>query len=329
MRRRDFITLLGSGAAAWPVAARAQQGERVRRIGVLMSLGENDPEGQRRVAALLQALRLLGWTDGRNIRFDFRWAPDSGRLRSAAAELLGLMPEVLMCHTTTALQALEDETRSVPIVFVQLPDPATTGLIKSLANPGGNATGFVLYESSIAGKWVELLKEAVPSIARILVLTDSASSSTLADYIALIEKAAPPLGVAVSVARVSTTIDIDSALDRFSADPNGSLIVMPTVITLVERERITARAESLRLPAIYPHRYFAASGGLLSYGIDNIEQWHQAASYVDRILKGAKPADLPVQLPTKYDLIVNLKTARAIGLTIPDTLLVRADEVIE
>jgi putative tryptophan/tyrosine transport system substrate-binding protein len=327
--RRELLAALGGAAAAWPVAARAQQGERMRSIGVLMSLVEDDPEGQARVAAFLQGLQQLGWTDGRNVRIDIRWAAgDADRMRRYAAELVALAPEVILATGTPVTAALLQATRSVPIVFVVVPDPVANGFVESLARPGGNATGFTVYEYGLGGKWLELLKEIAPHVTRAAVLRDPAIASGIGQ-LAAIQGVAPALGVELRPVGVRDAGEVERAVTAFAREPNGGLIVLASPLAIVQRDLIITLAARHRLPAVYTRRFFVTGGGLICYGPDSVEPYRRAAGYVDRILRGEKPADLPVQAPTKYDLIINLKTARALGVDIPATLLARADEVIE
>jgi putative ABC transport system substrate-binding protein len=327
LERREFITLLG-GAAAWPLAARAQQ-ERMRRIGVLMSLSESDSEARAWVIALKEGLQRLGWEQDRNVRIDYRWgAGDDQRLRTYAAELVGMAPDVIFAGVTPALAALHRETRSLPIVFVQVSDPVKLGFVASLAQPGGNMTGFATFEHPIGGKWLELLKDSAPGRTRVAVIFDSQVRSQ-PPYLQAIEAAAPSFGVQLTLADVHNAAEIERAIDAFAQQPNGALLVVPNPLTILERDRIIALAARHRLPAVYPYRFFAGGGGLMSYGIDLADQYRRAASYVDLILKGAKPGDLPVQLSAKFELVVNLKTAKALGLTIPEPFLQHADQVIE
>jgi ABC-type uncharacterized transport system substrate-binding protein len=328
VNRRDFIALTGGAAAAWPLAARAQQGERIRRIGVLMYLPADDPEGQARFAALVQALTQLGWTEGRNLRIDTRWA-NADDIRSHAMELAALAPDVLVAGTGTATVApLLQATRTVPIVFVSVIDPVGAGFVASLAQPGGNATGFTIFEFSMSGKWLEVLKEIAPGVTRAAVLRDPAVASGIGQFGA-VQIVAPSLGVQVTPVDVRDAGEIERALTAFARGLNGGLIVTGTALAFVHRDLIISLANRHRLPAVYWHRRFVASGGLISYGPDTIDPFRRAAGYVDRILKGEKPADLPVQAPTKYELVINLKTAQALGLEVPPVLLARADEVIE
>jgi putative ABC transport system substrate-binding protein len=328
MNRRDFITLV-SGAAAWPLAARAQQGERVRRIGVLMNLAVNDPEGHARVAAFLQGLQQLGWVDGRNLRVDTRWgAGDADSFRRYAAELVALAPEVILAVGFPSAAALQQVTGSVPVVFVLVIDPVGAGFIESLARPGGNFTGFALHEFSTSGKWLELLKEIAPHVTRAAVLRDAALTLGTAQFSA-IQAMAPSLGVEVSPIGVRNAAEIERAVTAFARSANGGLIVTASSLAAVHRKLIIALAARHKLPAVYYTRYVVTDGGLISYGADFLSQLRTAAGYVDRILKGEKPADLPVQAPNKYELAINLKTAKALGLELPATVLARADEVIE
>jgi ABC-type uncharacterized transport system substrate-binding protein len=329
MKRREFITLLGGAALMWPLAARAQQAERMRRVGVLMQTAADDSDGQTRFAAFLQGLQEAGWAVGRNVRVDTRWAAaDDDRFRSHAAELLALAPEVVLASSSSSIAALQKLTSTVPIVFTAVADPVGAGYVDSLARPGGNATGFLLYEYSTAAKWLELLKEIAPRVTRAAVLRESAIAAGPGQF-GVIQAAAPSLGMEVRPVDVRNASEIERALTAFAQGSNGGLIVTGSPGALFHRTLIAALAAQLRLPAVYPFRVFGADGGLISYGPDAADSYRRAASYVDRILKGAKPADLPVQAPTKYELVINLKTAKALGLTVPPTLLARADEVIE
>jgi len=327
VKRRDFITLLG-GAAAWPLAARAQQPERMRRIGVLMNLTADDPEAPGRVAAFAQGLGELGWTIGRNVRIDYRWgANDPDRGRRYADELIALVPDVILASGSTAVRPLLQVTRT-SIVFVQVTDPVGLGLVASLARPGGNATGFMLYEYGMSGKWLELLKELAPRVARAGVLRDSSSPGGIGQF-AAIQAVAPSMGMELSPLDVRDAGEIERVIALFGRSSDGGLIVTGSALAAAHRKLIVALAARHRLPAVYPFRYFATSGGLISYGPDTTDPFRRAAGYVARILNGEKPGDLPVQAPTKYELVINLKTAKGLGLTVPDTLLARADEVIE
>jgi ABC-type uncharacterized transport system substrate-binding protein len=329
VNRRSFITLLGCAAGVRPLVARAQQSERVRRIGVLMNLAADDAEGQARLAAFLQGLQEAGWVVGRNVRIDLRWgAGDADRFRKQAAELIALAPDVVLASSLPVVGPLLQATRTVPIVFVQVVDPVGAGLVASLAQPGGNATGFTIFEFSIAAKWVELLKEIAPGVTRVAVLRDAASASGIGQFGA-IQSVAPSFGMELTPVGVSDAGEIERAVTAFARASNGGLIVTPVTLSIVHRDLIITLAARHRLPAVYGLRPFVTSGGLISYAPDTINPYRRAASYVDRILKGEKPADLPVQSPTKYDLIINLKTAKALGLEVPPTLLARADEVIE
>jgi putative ABC transport system substrate-binding protein len=329
VKRREFITLVG-GAAAWPLAVRAQQTERMRRIGVLTAGADvDDPDGQARSAAFLQGLQQLGWTDGRNIRIDYRWgAGDADNIRKYAAELVALAPDVILASGTATMAPLLQATRTVPIVFAQVTDPVGAGFVDSLARPGGNATGFLLFEYSISGKWLELLKEIAPGVTRAAVLRDPAISSGTGQFGA-IQSMAPSLGVEVNPINVHDAGEIERTVTGFARSSNGGLIVTASALSVVHRDLIVTLAARHKLPAVYYRRLYVTGGGLISYGPDLAEQNRRAAGYVDRILKGEKAADLPVQAPTKYELVINLKTAKALGLVMPPAVLARADEVIE
>jgi putative ABC transport system substrate-binding protein len=328
MRRREFISLLG-GAAAWPLAAGAQQGERMRRLGVLMNLAADDPLSTARVTALAQGLQELGWTVGRNLQIDTRWAAaDADLFRRYATELVAAAPDVVLASTSAAVAPFQEVSRTVPIVFVSIIDPVGAGYVASLARPGGNATGFLLYEYSISGKWLELLKQIAPRMTRAAVLRDPATTAGIGQF-AAIQAVAPLFGVELSPVDVRDVAEIERGVGAIARESNGGLIVTGSPAQGVHRKLILTLAARHQLPAVYPWRYMAADGGLISYGPDIADQYRRAASYVDRILRGENPADLPVQAPTKYELIINLKTAKALGLTIPLPLLGRADEVIE
>jgi putative tryptophan/tyrosine transport system substrate-binding protein len=330
MKRRDFITLIGGAAASWPLAARAQQGERVRRIGVLVASAADDSENQARMGAFLQGLVQLGWSDGRNVRIDIRWATtNADDLRRHAAELAALAPDVLVAASGTSTVApLLQATRTIPIVFVVVVDPVGAGFVASLARPGGNATGFTTFEYGLSGKWLELLKQIAPGITRAAVLRDPAIASGIGQF-AAVQAMAPSLGVELSPVDARDAPEIERAVTAFARSGNGGLVVTPSPVASRHRDLIITLAARYRLPAVYAWRYYVTDGGLISYGSDSIDQFRRAAGYVDRILKGEKPADLPVQAPTKYELVINLKTAKALGLDVPPTLLARADEVIE
>jgi putative ABC transport system substrate-binding protein len=329
MWRREFISLLGGAAAAWPLAARAQQTGPVRRIGVLMSLAADDPEMKARLAAFLQGLQELGWTDGRNVRIDTRsTAGDAERIRRYAAELVALAPDVILAAGGQVVGGLLQATRTVPIVFTQTPDPVGAGFVASLARPGGNATGFTQFEYGISGKWLELLKEIAPRVTRAAVLRDPTIPEGIGQF-AIIQAVAPSFGVELRTVDVRDAGEIERAVAAFALGSNGGLIVPASGMANVHRELIITLAARHRLPAVYPFRFYVTGGGLISYGPDSIDPHRRAAGYVDRILKGEKPADLPVQSPTKYELVLNLKTAKALGLDVPPTLLARADEVFE
>jgi len=327
VKRREFITLLG-GAAAWPLAARAQQGERVRLIGVLSNATVN-AEAQANLAAFQQGLQQLGWTDGRNVRIEARWGGgDAREIRRHAGELAALAPDVILATGNAAMRPLLEATHTVPIVFVQVVDPLGAGYVDSMARPSGNATGFIQFEYTLSGKWLGLLKEIAPHVTRVAVLRDPAVPSGVGQF-DVIQSVAPSVGVEVSAINVRDAGEIERAVAAFAGSSNGGLISTASALAAVHRELIIALATRHKLPAVYHRRFFVTSGGLVSYGVDFLDQYRQAASYVDHILKGAKPSDLPVQAPTKYELVINLKTAKALGLEIPSTLLARADEVIE
>jgi len=329
MRRREFVTLLGGSAAAWPLAARAQQPEQIRRIGALMNLAADDPESQRRVTAFVQGLQQLGWTDGRNVRIDFRWgAADAVRIRAYAAELVALAPDVILAAGALTLGPLQQASRTVPIVFAGVTDPVGAGLVTGLARPGGNATGFMNFEYGVSGKWLELLKQIAPPVTRAAVLRDSTIMASMSQF-AAIQSVAPSFGVELNPIDTRQSDEIEHAVAAFAHGSNGGLIVVTGTSAIIHRDLIIALAARHRLPAVYPFRYYTSGGGLISYGPDAVDEYRRAAGYVDRILKGEKPADLPVQAPTKYELVVNLKTAKALGLDVPTALLARADEVIE
>ena len=330
MRRREFIAGLGGVAAAWPLVARAQQGERMRRIAVLPGGWDTDDlRSQPNISAFLQALQQLGWADGRNVKIDYRWpAGDADKARKYAAELVALAPDVILTISSVNMTALLQATRTVPIVFVAVVDPVGAGYVDSLSRPGGNTTGFLLFDYSLSTKWLELLKEVAPGVKRAAVLRDPTISSGPAQF-GVIQAAAPSLGVEVSPVNVHDASEIERGVTAFARSGNGGLVVTGSPLSLVHRELIIALSARHKLPAIYFLRAFVTDGGLISYGPDVPDQARRAAGYVDRILRGEKPADLPVQAPTKYELVINLKTAKALGLDVPPTLLARADEVIE
>jgi|RhiMetdeSRZDD1v2_1073273.scaffolds.fasta_scaffold20668_8 ABC-type uncharacterized transport system substrate-binding protein len=328
MRRREFITLLGA-AAAWPLAARAQQPGKMPRVGMLLAFAESDPTMQARLAAFRQGLAELGWNEGRNVRIDYRFAgSDIERFRVHAAELIALAPDIMFAHSNPGLAALRQENRTIPTVFVQVADPVGSGFIDSLARPGGNATGFTNFEPATGGKWVEILKEIAPGVSRTAVLMHPETAANVALFRAA-EAAGPLLGVTVAAVGVREAAGIEQAITSFAREPNGGLIALPHVVTAGHRELIARLAIEHRLPAVGAFGFMATSGGLISYGIDVIDLFRRSAAYVDRILRGEKPANLPVQAPVKFELVINLKTAKALGLTVPATLLARADEVIE
>ena len=328
MRRREFIALL-SGAAAWPSAARAQQSDRIRRIGMLSNMSSGDSQGREEAAAFAEALKVHGWISGGNLQIEYRWgAGDGERYRTYAAQLVAQAPDVLLAVGGTAVGALQRVTRDIPIVFVATSDPVNRGLVASLARPGGNTTGFTIFEYSICAKWLELLKEIAPRIMRAAVIRDPSEFSGVAEF-AAIQAIAPSLSVDLSPIDPRDSDAMERAVRDFARQSNSGLIVTTSGASIKDRDRIIALAAQQRLPAVYASRYFATAGGLISYGPDDLEQYRRAAGYVDRILKGEKPADLPVQAPTKYELVINLKTAKALGLEIPLSVRARADEVIE
>jgi putative tryptophan/tyrosine transport system substrate-binding protein len=328
MRRREFITLLGGGgAAAWPLAARAQQPKGMRRIGLLMGTQQTDPEMKRRIEVLVQKLLEFGWAEGRDVRFDYRFSTEVERMNVYAAEIVELRPDVIVVHSNPFLAALRQVNRTIPTVFIQVADPVGSGFIDNLAHPGGNITGFSNFEAEIGGKWLEILKEVSPTVTRALVLLHTQTAANVA-FLRAAEMASTSLGITVTSASVQDAAEISSAFETFAA-PNSGLLVMPHIVTVSNRVLIGELAIHHRMPTVAPFGFMAASGLLVSYGIDVVDLFRRAASYVDRILRGAKPAELPVQQPTKYELVVNLKTAKAIGLTVPATLLARADAVIE
>jgi len=329
MRRRTFITLLGGTAVAWPLGARAQQPERMRRIGVLMPYAEDNPVGQARLTAFLEGLRQLGWADGRNVRIDTRWgAGDASLTRTYARELVAPGPDVVMAVSSGAVAPLREVTRSVPIVFAVVADAVGAGFVESLVRPGGNVTGFTAYEYAVSGKWLELLKEIVPRVTRVAVLRDSAIAAGPGQFGAM-QALAPSLGMELHPVDLHEPGEIERAIGEFAKGSNNGLIVSGSPSATIHRNLIIMLAARHRLPAVYYDRFYVTGGGLISYGADYLDECRRAAGYVDRVLKGAKPADLPVQAPTKYELVINLKTAKALGLEVPATLLARADEVIE
>lgn len=329
MRRRKFLGVLGGVAAAWPLVASAQQPDRVRRIGVLMGFAENDDVWQAYLTAFKQRLQDLGWTDGRNVRFDIRFTGESTeRTRIAAAELVALAPDVIFVTTNPVVSALTQATRTIPIVFTWVSDSVGSGYVASLAHPGGNVTGFHNFEPAMGGKWLGVLKQIAPRVRRAAVVHVPEIAANVA-FIRVAEAASTSLGMTVTAAGVRDAADIERVLMEFAREPNGGLIVTPSPLTATKRDLIIAVAARLGLPAIYSFRFYVASGGLVSYGIDQLETVREVASYVDRILRGANPGELPVQLPTKFQLVVNLKTAKSLGLTIPESFLLFADEVIE
>jgi putative ABC transport system substrate-binding protein len=331
-RRREFLVCLGAAGLALPSRARAQQGGRDRRIGLLIGLPEGDPEIPKHVSAFQEGLRALGWTDGQNVRIDYGLAGDPQAIRSRAVELTSLGPELVVAHTTPATSAVRQASHSVPIVFIAVSDPIGAGFVESFSRPGGNITGFTNLEATIGSKWLELMRDIAPSVRRVSMLFNPATANTGASggiYLRSMQAAAQVSGVELIVNPVNDPIEIDDVFAAMEQSPAGGVIVMPNVFTAANRDRIVAQAARFRIPTVYPLRHFVTAGGLLSYGVDNSDLFRRAASYADRILKGAKPADLPVQQPTKFELAINLNTAKALGLSVPLTLRVAADQVIE
>jgi putative tryptophan/tyrosine transport system substrate-binding protein len=329
--RREFITLLGGAAAAWPLSARAQQADRVWRIGALMGYAESDPEAQTNVAAFREGLQKLGWTEGHKIRMDTRWVPpeNAGPREQFAKELIALQPDLILSHTTPTTAALLRETRTIPIIFASVSDPIGSGFVATLSRPGGNVTGFTTIEASLGGKWLELLKEIAPHVNRVAFLFNPETATYAEYYLKLFNAAAATFAVQATTAPVRDRSEVESVIATLAGEPNGGLIVMPDSFPIAHRAEITSLAARYRLPAVYPFRIFAEVGGLLAYGVDLSDNFRRAASYADRILKGEKPGELPVQGPAKFEFVINLKTAKALGLEIPPTVLARADEVIE
>ena len=329
IRRREFVTLVGAVAAAWPLGVRAQQPDQRKIIGVLLALAENDPEGQRYVSSLLNELQQLGWASGRNVQIEYRWTgADPGRIRTNVAELVRLKPDVILANSPLVVAPLQQQTKTIPIVFTQINDPVGSGFVASLSRPGGNITGFTPGEFSMYRKYPELLKEIAPSITRAAVMLNLEQSPQVGIW-REIEAVAPSIGVQVTAADVRDAAEIARAVESFGRISNGGLIVLANPITILNRQQIITLAGQYRLPAIYSYRYFVIEGGLMSYGADPTDLFRRSASYIDRILRGEKPGDLPVQQPTKFDFVINRMTAKALGLTVPPTLLVLADEVIE
>jgi putative tryptophan/tyrosine transport system substrate-binding protein len=330
MRRRDFIALGGGAVATWPLAARAQQPERVRRIGVLMGLAEDNPDGKARLAGFRQRLESLGWSEGRNVRVDYRFAAAGAQVQLRAKELIALQPDVILAHATAATAALQRESNVIPIVFVAVSDPIGSGFADSLARPGGNLTGMLLFEASITGKWLAMLKEIAPRTARAALVVNPKSAPYYESYLRAGQAAATSLGMELVLSPIENApAEVERSIESFSRAPDGGLVVLPDTTAIVHRDLIVALAARHRLPAVYFDRPFVAAGGLMCYSTHPVDHFRRAASYVDRILRGAKPGDLPVQAPTTYETIVNLKTAKTLGLTVPPGLLVAADEVIE
>jgi putative ABC transport system substrate-binding protein len=328
MRRREFITLLGGTAATWPLASRAQQPERMRRVGVLMPLPADDREAQSRVTTFQQALQGLGWTNGRNVHIDVRWSGDPSDTRKHAEELVALAPDVIFASGSPGIGAALQATRTIPIVFAIVPDPVGAGHVQSLSQPGGNATGFMMFEYSLCAKWLALLKEIAPGVTRAAVLRDPAIAAGVGQF-AVIQSVAPSVGIDVSPVNITDAAEMERAVAAFAHSADGGLISTASALSAIHRDLIITLAAQHKLPTVYQERYYVAGGGLISYGPIFLDQFRRAAGYVDRILRGEKPANLPVQAPTKYELVINLKTAKALGVTIPPSLLARADEVIE
>jgi putative tryptophan/tyrosine transport system substrate-binding protein len=326
IRRREFVFTLG-GAAVWPVAARAQP-DRMRRIGVLMAYAESDAQGKAWIAAFRDELQQLGWTDGRNLQIDYRWTPNVDLMQLLAKELVALHPDVILAQNTPTTASILQETRTIPIIFANVSDPVGSGFVNSLARPGGNVTGFNNLEGSLSGKWLDLLKEIAPRINRVAILFNPATAPYSKYYLNPLKAAAARLGVQAIAAPIHDTSELETVFTALARTPNGGLIIMPDSFANVHRAQITSLAAQYRIPTVYPYRLFDA-GALLMYGIDPLDQFRRAATYADRILKGAKPSELPVQAPVKFELVINLKTAKALGLDVPPTLLARADEVIE
>jgi putative ABC transport system substrate-binding protein len=330
VRRRDLIKAIAGSAATWPIITRAQQPDRVRKIGILMTTREDDVEAQAQVALLRQGCNQLGWTEDRNVHFDFWWTHgDPIRAKASAAELVSQKPDLVIANSTLSLIAVLKETSTIPIVFLVVADPVGQGFVSSLAHPGGNVTGFTAFEFAISGKWLELVKDIAPDLGRVAFIFNPQAGPYAQKFVQSIAPVAPSFGVRVIASPTRDAAEVDRAMVGVLGEPKGGLIVNPDAFTLANRTRITSLAARYRLPAVYPYRAFAIDGGLLSYGHDRNEPWRRAPSYVDKILRGASPADLPVQEPIKYELVINMKTAKALGITVPQSLLARADEVIE
>jgi putative ABC transport system substrate-binding protein len=330
LRRREFITLLGGAAVTWPHAARAQQRERVERIGVLTGLAEDDTDTKARLAKFRQGLESLGWSEGRNVRIDYRFAPAGVQAHALAKELVALQPDVILSNSTPVTLALQRETRTIPIVFLGVSDPIGSGFVASLARPGANITGLLLFEASITGKWLAMLSDIAPGLSRALLVINPKTAAYYEFYLRAAQAAASSLAIELVFGPIeSAATEIERTIEAFARTPNGGLLLPPDTNTILHRDLIIALAARYRLPAVYSDRLFVEAGGLMCYSTNRADQFRVAASYVDRILRGAKPADLPVQVPTKYETIINLKTAKALGLTVPPSLLVAADEVIE
>jgi putative ABC transport system substrate-binding protein len=331
MGRREFITFVGGAAAAWPLAARAQQGDRMRRVGVLMAYAESDPEGQAQVAAFREELQKLGWAEGRNIRIDSRWATpgDAESRERFAKELVALQPDLILSHSTPNTATLLQQTHTIPIIFAQVADPVASGFVASFPRPGGNITGFIVMEGLMAGKWLELLKEIAPRVNRAALLFNPATAPYAENFLKPFKAAAASFAVEAIAAPVHDTSELEAVVTAQARAPNGGLIAMPDSFLNARPAEITSLAARYRLPVVYPYRFYAEHGGLLSYGVDLLDNYRRAATYADRILKGEKPSELPIQAPVKFELVINLKTAKALGLDVPWILQQRADEVIE
>jgi putative tryptophan/tyrosine transport system substrate-binding protein len=330
MRRRDFISLLGGAAGAWSVAARAEQSDRKRRVGVLMGIAETDPLSPARIGVFKQRLQQLGWIEGRNLLLNFLWAAgDADRTNALAKEIVGLQPDVIVAHTALPALALQKETNTIPIVFAVVSNPEGAGLVKGLTNPGRNITGFTNMEPTMGAKWLQMLKEIAPRVKRVAIMFSPDASPIVVPFSRASEAAAQAIAVEVVTLPVHQPVEIEEALTKLGHEPGWGLMLLPDIFATSHRKLILELTAHHGLPAIYPYRYFVAEGGLISYGTDSVDQFAQTSTYVDRILRGAKPGELPVQAPTKFELVINLKTAKALGLTVPDKLLVAADEVIE
>jgi putative tryptophan/tyrosine transport system substrate-binding protein len=329
MRRREFLGVLGGAAATWPLSARAQQPDRMRRIGVLMFTAADDPYGHESVKAFQEGLQELGWMESRNIQIDIRWVPAVESMQRFAMELVALQPDVILAPTTAATRSVLEQTRTIPLIFVVANDPVGSGFVQSFAKPGGNVTGFINMEPTMAGKWLQLLKEIAPRVNSVAFLFNPATAPYFEYYMSPFKAAAPSFGVEAIAGRIHDMSELESVIAAQAREPNGSVIVMPDSFTMTHRAEVTLLAARYRLPAVYPFYQFTEVGGLISYGPDLVDQYRRAATYADRILKGAKPSELPVQAPVKFQLLINLKAAKALGLTVSPSLLARADKIIE